>query len=57
IRNLGKCPCPRCLVEKDELDQVGTVRDDKKRVETQRVEDDRQRSWIQKARDWIYRKG
>lgn len=55
IRNLGKCPCPRCLVGKDELDQVGTVRDDKIRVNSPRVDDERRQSWIELARKWIYR--
>ncbi|KAJ7695466.1 hypothetical protein B0H17DRAFT_930752 [Mycena rosella] len=57
IRNLGKCPCPRCLVTKDKLDQVGTARDDKIRVTSKRVDDEDLRSTIQKARDRIYRWG
>ncbi|KAJ7101338.1 hypothetical protein B0H15DRAFT_936529 [Mycena belliarum] len=57
IRNLGKCPCPRCLVTKDKLDQVGTVRDDKTRVNARRVDDEERRGYVQIARDWIYRTG
>ncbi|KAJ6457005.1 hypothetical protein C8R47DRAFT_1248481 [Mycena vitilis] len=55
IRNLGHCPCPRCLVTKDKLDQLGTIRDDKNRVKTRRVDDEGHRSYVQKARDWIHR--
>ncbi|KAJ7105539.1 hypothetical protein C8R44DRAFT_639016 [Mycena epipterygia] len=57
IRNLGRCPCPRCLVTKDKLDQVGTVRDDKSRVTSRRVEDEQYRSYVHTARDWIYNVG
>ncbi|KAJ7174906.1 hypothetical protein C8R46DRAFT_1161271 [Mycena filopes] len=57
IRNLGHCPCPRCLVTKDKLDQLGTVRDAKTRVQERRVDDEGYRFYIRKARDWIYRLG
>ncbi|KAJ7101024.1 hypothetical protein C8R43DRAFT_1048129 [Mycena crocata] len=56
IRNLGRCPCPRCLVTKDQLDQLGTVRDDKNRVSHARVDDEHRQSLIERARGWIYRK-
>ncbi|KAF7359835.1 hypothetical protein MVEN_00708900 [Mycena venus] len=57
IRNLGECPCPRCFVTKDKLDQFGTVRDDKNRVTLHRVDNENRKSYVQKARDWIYRLG
>ncbi|KAJ7141091.1 hypothetical protein C8R44DRAFT_604743 [Mycena epipterygia] len=56
IRNLGRCPCPRCLVTKDKLDQVGNLRDDKARVTTERVDNEQHRSYVEIARNWIYRK-
>jgi hypothetical protein len=43
-------------VEKDNLNKLGTVRDDKSRVTLQRVDDEHRKSYIAKARDWIYRK-
>ncbi|KAJ7330330.1 hypothetical protein DFH08DRAFT_926009 [Mycena albidolilacea] len=55
IRNLGKCPCPRCLVEKDRLDQVGNIRDDNVRVESARADNKQFRSYVERARSWIYR--
>jgi hypothetical protein len=27
IRNLGGCPCPRCLIPKEKLQKVGTMND------------------------------
>ncbi|KAF8205902.1 hypothetical protein K438DRAFT_1578500, partial [Mycena galopus ATCC 62051] len=36
IRNLGRCPCPQCLVTKDKLDQISTIHDDKIRVNSRR---------------------
>ncbi|KAF7326767.1 hypothetical protein MVEN_02595700 [Mycena venus] len=55
IHNLGRCPCPRCLVTKDKLDQIGTVRDNKIRVNSRRVDDEGYRAYVHRARDWIYR--
>ena len=33
IRDQGLCPCPRCLVPKSKLDQLGRVADTKFRVD------------------------
>ncbi|KAJ6538578.1 hypothetical protein B0H10DRAFT_2254637 [Mycena sp. CBHHK59/15] len=57
IRNLGQCPCPRCLVTKDRLDQIGTIRDAKICVNSRRVDDEGYRAYVRYARDWIYRSG
>ncbi|EGO24774.1 hypothetical protein SERLADRAFT_370017 [Serpula lacrymans var. lacrymans S7.9] len=32
IRDMGNCPCPRCLVPKSEIDKIGQVRDLQSRV-------------------------
>ena len=37
IRYLAKCPCPRCLVNKDALDKMGQVRDVQMRTENIRT--------------------
>ncbi|KAJ6605246.1 hypothetical protein DFH09DRAFT_1299981 [Mycena vulgaris] len=57
IRNLGHCPCPRSLVTKDRLDQIGTIRDVKIRVNSRRVDDEGYRAYVRYARDWIYQSG
>ncbi|KAJ3771938.1 hypothetical protein FB446DRAFT_789170 [Lentinula raphanica] len=54
IRDKGKCPCPRCLVEKSALDRMGLFQD--LRIRTTRF---RQllTDTVAKARDFIYRAG
>ncbi|KAJ3749801.1 hypothetical protein EV360DRAFT_97728 [Lentinula raphanica] len=54
IRDKGKCPCPRCLVEKLHLDRMGLFQD--LRTRTTRL---RQllTDAVRKARDFIYRLG
>lgn len=37
IRNLGACLCPRCKVKKNEVDQLGTKRDEARRVKEARI--------------------
>ena len=37
IRDRGLCPCPRCLVPKSKLDQTGTKRDSKFRLQNDRT--------------------
>ena len=37
IRDKGLCPCPRCLVPKSKLDQTGTKRDSKFRLQNDRT--------------------
>lgn len=57
IRNFGACPCPRCLVPKDKIPELGTVRDETRRSTLVRVDDARRRGRISQVRDWIYRAG
>ena len=37
IRDKGLCPCPRCLMPKSKLDQTGTKRDSKFRLQNART--------------------
>jgi hypothetical protein len=37
IRDQGLCPCPRCLVPKSKLDQVGRITDTKNRINKARI--------------------
>ncbi|KJA18100.1 hypothetical protein HYPSUDRAFT_145489 [Hypholoma sublateritium FD-334 SS-4] len=54
IRNMGSCPCPRCLTPKDLLNQLGTGRDKNQRATLSRVDDLQHRVKISCARDIIY---
>jgi hypothetical protein len=53
IRDKGNCPCPRCLVQKEQLNNMGQKRDIKFRLKNQRKFLLNQ---IQTARSWIYEK-
>ena len=58
IRNLRKCLCPRCTVDTSQVDQVGTKRDDTRRVNQARDSTSlRYRVRVEKARDAIYKAG
>ncbi|KJA25469.1 hypothetical protein HYPSUDRAFT_94104, partial [Hypholoma sublateritium FD-334 SS-4] len=54
IRNLGNCPCPRCLISKSHAHELGTKRDKKQRINHARVDDLHYRVKISSARDIIY---
>ncbi|EIW58937.1 uncharacterized protein TRAVEDRAFT_20783 [Trametes versicolor FP-101664 SS1] len=57
IKNLGKCPCPRCLVTKDKVSQAGTKPDLARRRILKRVDDAPLRTSVQKTREWLFTKG
>ena len=57
IRNLGSFPCPRCLIPKEKIPEVGTKNDDRRRGRDQRVANDKLFSDIKLARTWIYNEG
>lgn len=54
IRNLGGCPCPRCLIPLGQLHKMGTPKDMQDRETKARVDNDFQRSNIDIARKIIY---
>ena len=57
IRNFGSCPCPRCLVPKSKIPEVGTANDDRRREKSRRV-DNSTRNWnVSLAREYIYERG
>nr|GAT47145.1 predicted protein [Mycena chlorophos] len=56
IKSLGTCPCPRCLIKKNEIAQTGTVNDLKRR-QVLRVDDHHRRSSIERARRSIFESG
>ncbi|KAG2005526.1 hypothetical protein CC2G_001925 [Coprinopsis cinerea AmutBmut pab1-1] len=54
IRNLGKCPCPRCHVLLTEAYRVGQARDMQNRENLKRRDTIKRRSTIKLARSYIY---
>jgi hypothetical protein len=57
IRNLGRCPCPRCLITLDRVANVGMRRDMAQRRTLARIDDVKWRNLVEKAREKIYEKG
>ncbi|GLB33254.1 hypothetical protein LshimejAT787_0101380 [Lyophyllum shimeji] len=56
IRYLANCPCPRCLIDKDQIFKMGTKFDRRQRENT-REDTPNRRSWIERARQFIFEKG
>ncbi|KAI0326965.1 hypothetical protein GY45DRAFT_1257909 [Cubamyces sp. BRFM 1775] len=56
LKNLGKCPCPRCLIKKDQISATGTSRDDRRRA-LKRVDTPARRADIKRARKWLFTRG
>jgi hypothetical protein len=54
IRNLGRCPCPRCLVPLSQIHNIGTARDMLIRSNSLRIDDAKRKSVISSARRIIY---
>lgn len=56
IRNLGDCPCPRCLTPIQLAHKFGTPEDKEKRRQDARVDDKKRQKNISNARKLIYGK-
>ncbi len=57
LKTMGTCLCPRCLVRKADVHQMGTINDLKRRV-TKSREDNHPTRWrIEEARKKIFLKG
>jgi len=56
IRNLGHYPCPRCLIPKDRVNNMGKQRDIRQRETLARLDDVDHRHRVSVARDLIYEK-
>ena len=54
IRNLGACPCPRCIIPKDRVQFFGTEQDIFQRVDLARKDTHERRNKIITARQLIY---
>src|ERR1700676_4664332 len=57
IHNLGRCPCPRCLIPLDRVANIGMRRDMTQRRTLTRIDDVKWRNLVEKAREKIYEKG
>ncbi|KZV99192.1 hypothetical protein EXIGLDRAFT_712500 [Exidia glandulosa HHB12029] len=57
IRDMGGCPCPRCLVKKADLDLLGTAADMKTRTENKRCDGPERQRWVGAARTLLYKVG
>lgn len=57
IRNLGKCPCPRCALPRERICEIGTIHDQTRRTKLQRADDHPRRCAIDAARAAIYERG
>ena len=56
IRNLGRCPCPRCLITLDCVVDMGKRRDMTQRETLARIDDMSRRNRVDSAREIIYEK-
>ncbi|KAI0330872.1 hypothetical protein GY45DRAFT_1434397 [Cubamyces sp. BRFM 1775] len=56
IKNLGTCPCPRCLIMKSQISASGTLVDDQRRAH-KRVDTHPLRMDLQRARRWLFTRG
>ncbi|KJA19627.1 hypothetical protein HYPSUDRAFT_143405, partial [Hypholoma sublateritium FD-334 SS-4] len=57
LRNFGLCPCPRCLVPKDKIPDVGKIYDDRRRQTSHRIDSTARTFDIDTVRKFIYEKG
>ncbi|KAG8945266.1 hypothetical protein FRC04_001106 [Tulasnella sp. 424] len=57
IRNLGNCPCPLCLVHRDNIHLLGTTQDQQTRSDQERIDDEDRRRRVTLARNIIYQQG
>src|ERR1700676_583139 len=57
IRNLGRCPCPRCLIPLDRVANMGMRRDMAQRRTLAQIDDVKRRNRVETAREKIYEKG
>ncbi|GJJ11230.1 hypothetical protein Clacol_005462 [Clathrus columnatus] len=57
IRDKGLSPCPRCLIVKNDISQMGTYKDMQNRKSNKRQDTLIRQNHIHKARELIYKKG
>lgn len=57
MKFLGRCPCPRCLIEKSNIDRFGTKQDQKQQKNNARVDNHERQNWIETAHKIIFTLG
>lgn len=57
IRDFGLCPCPRCLIPKDEIFKIGREDDRCTREELRRVDTTERQARVEQARKNLYESG
>lgn len=57
LRDKGRCPCPRCLIEMDNIPALGTEADRRIRQDHARVDSHARQELVTRARDSIYNRG
>ncbi|QRV82607.1 hypothetical protein RhiJN_27833 [Ceratobasidium sp. AG-Ba] len=57
IRNGGTCLCPRCTIKTHSVHQLGTPSDTRLRTVKRRVDNEKRRGKVRKARELIYKLG
>jgi hypothetical protein len=53
---MGRCPCPRCTIRKEDISKLGQLTDMSHRKSHARKDDTERRRKVQTARDIIYEK-
>lgn len=54
---MGQCPCPDCLIEKNQIALMGTKLDMKRRRDKARQDSDARQQHVNRTRKWIYELG
>lgn len=57
VRYLGNLPCPCCQVHKDQVVELGGVRDIKRRSDKRQVDNEYRQDHVKAAQRLIYREG
>lgn len=57
IRQLALCPCPLCLVKKDDFDKMGQTSDMNDRTNMRRVDSTAYKKRVELSRNFIFTKG
>ena len=54
---MGGCPCPRCLIKKADIAELGTTLDMQCRIILAQVDNYSRQNKINRVRQWIYERG
>jgi len=57
IKDLGNHPCPRCLVLKSQIGELGTKWDDERRVKQSRIDNEQRQYDVDLARGFMFTRG